>query len=59
MFVTQAEVLRMASNLMGKAQFTEGVKHYLKKHDGTAATVYDFMTALNDVNPNVDLSQVS
>ena len=48
----------MASNLIGKDNFKEGVKHYLKKHDGSAATVYDFMVALSEVNPHVDLTQV-
>ncbi|MFN8370795.1 MAG: aminopeptidase N [Bacteriovoracaceae bacterium] len=45
-----SEVIRMISVILGKATFNEGVKYYLKKFDGTAATTEDFITSMEHVS---------
>ena len=36
----------MLQTLIGREAFTQGVQHYLKKHDGQAATVENFLEAI-------------
>ena len=41
-----SELIRMLQTLIGREAFTQGVQHYLKKHDGQAATVENFLEAI-------------
>ncbi len=41
-----AEVIRMLYALLGDAAFHEGMRLYLERHDGQAATVEDFVCAM-------------
>lgn len=45
-----AEVIRMIQCLLGRKVFIDGVKHYLSKHDGMAATCEDFIVAMEAVS---------
>lgn len=45
-----AEVIRMMQTLLGRDTFIKGVIHYLKQHDGTAATCEDFVIAMETVS---------
>ena len=45
-----SELIRMLQTLLGRDAFTRGVQHYLKKHDGQAATVEDFLRALAEAS---------
>lgn len=40
-----AEIVRMLHTLLGAEVFVAGVRRYLREHDGTAATVEDFLAA--------------
>ena len=51
-----AEVIRMLRTLLGQPAFIAGVRLYLERHDGTAATCDDFVTALADASGR-DLAQ--
>jgi aminopeptidase N len=51
-----AELVRMIRTLLGPGLFREGVREYLKRHDGQAATVEDFLQAMADVSAR-DLQQ--
>lgn len=51
-----AEVIRMLARLLGREGFVTAVRHYLTKHDGQAATIEDFLTALEQSSGR-DLSQ--
>ena len=51
-----AEVIRMLHTLLGQQLFREGLRLYLQRHDGKAATVEDFVQAMADVSGR-DLSQ--
>ena len=51
-----AEVVRMLHNLLGKEKFREGTDLYFSRHDGQAATVDDFVQAMEDV-ANTDFKQ--
>lgn len=51
-----AEVIRMLETLLGREKFIEGVRLYLARHDGQAATCEDFVAALEDAG-QVDLTQ--
>lgn len=51
-----SEVIRMMHTLLGEAAFQKGVKLYFKRHDGTAATCEDFVSAMEDAS-GVDLAQ--
>ena len=44
-----AEILRMLCGLLGADTFVAGVREYLRRHDGTAATVEDLLDALHAV----------
>ncbi|SEH88954.1 aminopeptidase N [Rheinheimera pacifica] len=51
-----AEVIRMLQTLLGRDTFAKGLKLYLQRHDGQAATCDDFLQAMQDVAAQ-DLSQ--
>ena len=51
-----AELCRMIMTLVGRDGFRKGMDLYFKRHDGTAATVEDFIAAMADAN-KTDLSQ--
>jgi len=51
-----AELVRMLHAMLGPAGFRKGMDLYFERHDGTAATVEDFLAAFTDSN-GVDLSQ--
>lgn len=51
-----AEVIRMLHTLLGEARFQQGMKLYISRHDGTAATCDDFVQAMQDVSA-IDLTQ--
>ncbi|CCQ11830.1 Membrane alanine aminopeptidase N [Pseudoalteromonas luteoviolacea B = ATCC 29581] len=53
-----AEVIRMLHTVLGEDGFQKGMKRYIAKHDGQAATCDDFVDAMADAN-QVDLSQFS
>ena len=50
-----AELVRMIETLAGRAGFLKGHRLYIDRHDGTAATVDDFVRAMADAN-DLDLS---
>jgi aminopeptidase N len=50
-----AELCRMIMMIVGEKGFRKGIDLYFKRHDGTAATVEDFVAAMADAN-KVDLS---
>lgn len=52
-----AEVCRMLKTILTKSGFRKGLNLYMIRHDGTGATCDDFLKAMADANPNVDLSQ--
>jgi len=45
-----AELIRMLQTLLGPATFVSGVREYLHRHDGTAATTDDFVRAMEVVS---------
>lgn len=49
-----AEVIRMMQTLIGRDAFIAGVKLYLERHDGEAATCDDFVAAMEEAG-GVDL----
>ncbi|MFO7983803.1 MAG: aminopeptidase N [Desulfuromonadales bacterium] len=51
-----AEVIRMYQTLLGPDLFREGVRLYLERHDGEAATTDDFLGAMTDAG-GIDLDQ--
>ncbi len=51
-----AEVIRMLETLLGREKFIAGVRLYLARHDGQAATCEDFVAALEDAG-QVDLTR--
>jgi aminopeptidase N len=51
-----AEVIRMLRTLLGPERFRAGSDLYFDRHDGTAATCEDFVTAMEDASGE-DLSQ--
>ena len=51
-----AEVIRMYRTLLGKDGFRKGMDLYFERHDGSAVTCDDFLSAMGDAN-GVDLSQ--
>jgi aminopeptidase N len=52
-----AEVVRMLHTMLGAAGFRAGMDMYVARRDGQAATCDDFLQAMADANPAVDLSQ--
>lgn len=53
-----SEVVRMIRTILGAQTFREGLKLYLERHDGEAATIEDFIRAFEDASGQ-DLSQFS
>ncbi|WP_274058197.1 aminopeptidase N [Vibrio parahaemolyticus] len=51
-----SEVIRMNHTLLGEEGFQKGMKLYFERHDGTAATCEDFVSAMEDAT-GVDLKQ--
>jgi aminopeptidase N len=51
-----AEVIRMMHTLLGEAGFQKGMKLYIGRHDGQAATCDDFVAAMEDAN-DADFAQ--
>lgn len=51
-----SEVIRMLHTLLGEAGFQKGMKLYVERHDGEAATCDQFVAAMADAN-GADLSQ--
>lgn len=51
-----SEVIRMMHTLLGEEGFQKGMKLYFERHDGTAATCEDFVSAMEDAS-GVDLKQ--
>jgi len=45
-----AEIARMLAVVLGRDAFRRGLDLYFSRHDGTAATVEDFLAALGDAN---------
>jgi aminopeptidase N len=52
-----AEVVRLYQTLLGREGFRRGLKLYLERHDGQAATTDDFAAAMGDAN-GVDFMQL-
>ncbi|WP_448099172.1 aminopeptidase N [Luteibacter yeojuensis] len=50
-----SELVRMLAGHLGQEGFRKGMDRYFERHDGQAATIEDFLTALGDAN-RVDLS---
>jgi aminopeptidase N len=51
-----SEVIRMMHTLLGEEGFQKGMKLYVERHDGEAATCDDFVAAMADAN-KFDFSQ--
>ncbi|EJV0277225.1 aminopeptidase N [Vibrio parahaemolyticus] len=51
-----SEVIRMYHTLLGEEGFQKGMKLYFERHDGTAATCEDFVSAMEDAT-GVELKQ--
>ncbi len=45
-----SEVIRMIHTLLGEANFQKGMSLYFERHDGTAATCEDFVSAMEDAS---------
>ncbi len=53
-----AEVVRMIRTLIGHEAFLHGMALYISRHDNSAATVEDFVAAMQDAAPQVALGQI-
>eukprot|EP00533_Pseudo-nitzschia_delicatissima_P000453 CAMPEP_0116104756 /NCGR_PEP_ID=MMETSP0327-20121206/14639_1 /TAXON_ID=44447 /ORGANISM="Pseudo-nitzschia delicatissima, Strain B596" /LENGTH=960 /DNA_ID=CAMNT_0003597057 /DNA_START=255 /DNA_END=3137 /DNA_ORIENTATION=- len=51
-----AEIIRMYHTLLGKDGFRKGMDLYFERHDGSAVTCDDFLSAMSDAN-DTDLKQ--
>jgi aminopeptidase N len=51
-----AEVIRSLHKIIGETGFQRGMKLYFKRHDGQAVRVEEFLNAMIDSNPEIDLS---
>ncbi|HEY3912820.1 MAG TPA: aminopeptidase N [Stellaceae bacterium] len=51
-----AEVIRMIQTLIGRDQFRRGMDLYIRRHDNHAATIEDFVAAMQDAS-GVDLGR--
>lgn len=51
-----AEVIRMLHTFLGEEGFQKGMKLYISRHDGQAATCDEFVAAMADAN-GIDLTQ--
>jgi aminopeptidase N len=53
-----AEVVRMIRTLIGRQGFRRGMELYISKNDNSAATVEDFVAAMQEAAPERNLSQI-
>ncbi len=53
-----AEVVRMIRTLIGRETFRRGMEIYIAKNDNSAATVEDFVAAMQEAAPAQDLGQI-
>ena len=51
-----AEIVRMQANLLGPELFRKGTDLYFDRHDGSAVTIEDFVSCMEEVS-GMDLSQ--
>lgn len=51
-----AEVIRMIHTILGEEKFQKGIAEYIKRYDGSAATIEDFVLAMETASLT-DLSQ--
>lgn len=51
-----AEVIRMLKTIVGPQGFRRGTDIYFSRHDGQAVTCEDWIQAIQDGNPDIDLS---
>ena len=51
-----AEIIRMMHTILGEDGFQKGMRLYVRRHDGEAATCEDFLAAMADAN-GVDFGQ--
>jgi len=51
-----AEIVRMLAGVLGREGFRRGLDLYFARHDGSAATIEDFLAALGEANA-VDLGE--
>ncbi|MEP6510500.1 MAG: aminopeptidase N [Dokdonella sp.] len=51
-----AEIVRMLGIVLGRDRFRRGLDLYFERHDGSAATIENFLSALGDAN-DVDLDE--
>ena len=45
-----AEVIRMIDTILGRETFIKAVQHYLRSHDGRAATIEDFIDSMETIS---------
>ena len=45
-----AELIRMMASIIGDAAFNDGMAEYFRRYDGTAATIEDFVSALESAS---------
>ena len=55
-YIKGAEIIRMYQTILTQDGFRKGMDLYFQRHDGTAVTCDDFLSAMADAN-SVDLSQ--
>lgn len=55
-YIKGAEIIRMYQTILSKEGFRRGMDLYFQRHDGSAVTCDDFLSAMADAN-GVDLSQ--
>ncbi len=53
-----AEVVRMVRTLIGRDKFRQGIDLYIRQNDNSAATVEDFLKAMQAAEPALDLRQM-
>ena len=53
-----AEVVRMYRTLMGREAFRRGMENYIRENDNYAATVEDFLAAMQEAVPERDIWQI-
>jgi aminopeptidase N len=49
-----AEVIRMLQTMLGRVGFEKGMRLYIERHDGRAATCEDFVSSILDANDRQD-----
>ena len=53
-----AEVVRMYQTLIGRERFRKGMDIYIARNDNSAATVEDFLAAMQEAAGEIELSQI-